>query len=184
MNMLVNNTTAEPTTPIGAGSDTGQIVKETLYWVTATIALGGNLLVCLFFFRNSALLRKPYNVFILSLAVTDFVTAINLFVATAYLVAANSIERPSNHIAAEIFCRIVYSRFLLFTFGTASIYVCLCLTLERWFAVVHPTKYVHAVNIKRALIALAISWILGILACFDNPSLQVGVDSKRVFGTF
>lgn len=173
MNISLTNSTAESFVSRETGADVGQIVKEVLYWLTATIALLGNLLVCLFFCRNHYFLRKPYNVFILSLAVTDFVTAINLFVATSYLVASDSLLRPSNHVAAEIFCRIVYSRFLLFTFGTASIYVCLSLTLERWFAVAHPSKYIYAVNVKRALIALTCSWLIGILACFDNPSLQV-----------
>ena len=70
-------------------------------------------LVILFSIQDRKLLRISYNILILSLAVADILTAINLITNPAF-VLGDEFPYPSNPILSDNFCRVIWSRMLLF----------------------------------------------------------------------
>ena len=54
----------------------GSLMK-TSFGLIASLSFFGNLLLCLVMFRKRAMLQKPYNVLICSLAITDTLTGMN-----------------------------------------------------------------------------------------------------------
>ena len=90
-------------------------------------------LVILFFIQDGKLLRKSYNILILSLAVADILTAIYLITNPAF-VLGDALPYPSNPILSDIFCRVIWSRMLLFQLLVFSAYICLGLVTEWWYA--------------------------------------------------
>ena len=50
---------------------------KTSFGLIATLSFFGNLLLCLVMLRKRAMLQKPYNVLICSLAITDTLTGMN-----------------------------------------------------------------------------------------------------------
>lgn len=100
------------------------------YSVLASIALVGNTLVILVFIQDRKLLRKSYNILILSLAVADVLTAISLITNPAF-VLGDAFPYPTNPILGDIFCRVIWSRTFLFQLVVFSGYICLALVTER-----------------------------------------------------
>ena len=96
-------------------------------------------LVILFSIQDRKLLKKSYNILILSLAVADILTAINLISNPAF-VLGDAFPYPSNPILSDIFCRVIWSPMLLFQLLVFSAYICLGLVTERWYAVIRQFK--------------------------------------------
>lgn len=90
MNLRMNNTTACPLNECpenyslylrrknisSQGREYGSLMK-TSFGLIATLSFFGNLLLCLVMLRKRAMLQKPYNVLICSLAITDTLTGMN-----------------------------------------------------------------------------------------------------------
>ena len=123
--------------------------------IIASLALTGNSLVCLLFWKNRVLLKKSYNVFLLILAITDLVTAVVLLVSSA-LILSGLLPNRDNILANKIFCHGIWSGWILFMLSDASIYICLVLTYKRWCAVVKPLSFTTNFN-KRRLIGTSVA---------------------------
>lgn len=65
-----------------------------------------------------------------------------------------------NDDAATFFCHIIWSGRLPFDMGYISVYTCVALTIERWFAVVKPTTY-RSVKTRHAVYAVVLVWFIG-----------------------
>lgn len=141
---------------------------RTAYIVIAVLAFLGNALVILVFIRDKALLKKTYNILILTLAISDVVTSINLISSPAFIFG-DSFPYPTSHFLSEIFCRLIWTRVILFQLIVFSTYVCLALTAERWYAVVRPLKYSHVFSRKRVLGYIGCVWLLSWLTCASAP---------------
>lgn len=50
------------------------VVMKTSFGIIASLSFFGNLLLCLVIFMKRSMLKKPYNILIASLAVTDMLT--------------------------------------------------------------------------------------------------------------
>ena len=137
---------------------------QTTYSILATIAIIGNTLVILVFIQDKKLLKKSYNMLILSLAIADVLTAIILITNPAF-VLGDAFPYPTNHILSEIFCRVIWSRAFLFQLVVFSVYICLALATERWYAVIKPLKYNSTFNKKRTLIYIFLVWLWSLLLC-------------------
>ena len=137
---------------------------QVTYSVLASIALVGNTLVILVFIQDRKLLRKSYNILILSLAVADVLTAISLITNPAF-VLGDAFPYPTNPILGDIFCRVIWSRTFLFQLVVFSGYICLALVTERWYAVMRPLKYSETFNKKRTLIYIFTVWLWSLVLC-------------------
>ena len=137
---------------------------QTTYSILATIAIIGNTLVILVFIQDKKLLKKSYNMLILSLAIADVLTAIILITNPAF-VLGDAFPYPTNPILSEIFCRVIWSRTFLFQLVVFSAYICLALATERWYAVIKPLKYNSTFNKKRTLIYIFLVWLWSLILC-------------------
>lgn len=139
-------------------------ITTTVFSIIAVVAFLGNLLVIYVFASKSSYLKKPYNIFIFNLAVTDFLTAI-LLVFSRYIYLPPMPEGESSQL---IYCRTISSARILFMVGYISLYTCLALTIERWFAVVKPLMYRSVVKARHAVIVTAVVWTWGLVINFSS----------------
>lgn len=161
---VMSNSTTSPDHP----SEYLGTVKKVCYFIIAILALFGNTLVSLFFFQNrNTLLTKSYYIILLALAITDIVTAIFLFITPAFLFI-DSFPEPTNRVALWIYCKVLWGRLLLFIFGVASVYLILLLTIDRWYAVMKPSKYKTFITRTKVIRGIILSYFLG--ALFIIPS--------------
>ena len=137
---------------------------QTGYSILAIIAFIGNTLVILVFFQDKKLLKKSYNMLILSLAIADVLTAITLITNPAF-VLGDAFPYPTTPVYGEIFCRVIWSRAFLFQLVVFSAYICLALATERWFAVIKPLQYNSTFNKRRTVIYIFLVWLWSLLLC-------------------
>ena len=157
---ISNASTAEPDQPaLGITTFT-----RTTYSILATVAVIGNSLVILVFVWDKKLLKKSYNMLILSLAISDVLTAILLITNPAF-VLGEAFPYPTNHVLGNIFCRVLWSRVFLFQLVVFSAYICMALATERWYAVIKPHKYRETFNQKRTLVYIFLVWLWSVILC-------------------
>ena len=153
-----SNVITSPTPPqTSAVTGISIAARQVTYSIICTIAILGNTLVILVFVWDKKLLKKSYNLLILSLAIADVLTAITLITYPAF-VLGDSFPVPTNSVLGEIFCRVIWSRVFIFQLVVLSVYLCLALTAERWFAIVKPHKYGTFFSKKRIITYVFSSW--------------------------
>ena len=124
----------------------------------------GNMLVILVFVWEKKLLKKSYNMLILSLAIADVLTAF-LLITNPVFVLGDSFPYPTNHVLGDIFCRVIWTRVFLFQLVVFSAYICMALATERWYAVIKPHKYNETFNRKRTLVYIFLVWLWSVILC-------------------
>ena len=154
---------------------------RTSYTILAIVAIIGNSMVILVFFQDKKLLKKSYNMLILSLAIADVLTAITLITNPAF-VLGDAFPYPTNPVLSEIFCRVIWSRVFLFQLVVFSAYICLALATERWFAVIKPLKYNDTFNKKRTLIYIFLVWLWSLILCCTSLFEATFVSSNPLTG--
>lgn len=137
---------------------------RTTYSILATVAILGNTLVILVFVWDKKLLKKSYNMLILSLAISDVLTAFLLITNPAF-VLGDAFPYPTNHVLGDIFCRVIWSRAFLFQLVVFSAYICMALATERWYAIIKPYKYNETFNQKRTLVYIFLVWVWSVILC-------------------
>ena len=166
-NSTVNNST-NSTSSFATNSDISAappgitIFTQVAYSLIASVAFIGNMLVISFFWQDPKLLKKSYNILILSLAIADVLTAICLVTNPAF-VLGDAFPYAENHLLGKISCLVIWSRIFLFQLVTFSAYICLALATERWYAVVKPMKYQSTFNKKNTLLYIASSWVWSLI---------------------
>ena len=118
----------------------------------------GNTLTIMVFVRDKKLLKKSHNVFILCLAIADVLTSILVLTSRGFGLG-DLYPRPTNIVLGEIFCRFFWSRVFIFQLVFFSVYITLLLAIERWVAVVKPSKYQMAFKGKRLTGYIVFCWI-------------------------
>ena len=78
----------------------------------------------------------------------------------------------------EIFCRLISSRFLLYTFGKASVLTVLCLAVDRWVSMVKPIYFRTSFSEKRAIVYLVLIWITSTV-CHLKHVFQNKMNGKK-----
>ena len=87
-----------------------------------------------------------------------FSTGVFLPLTPGYVISISSFPVPSG-LAGEIFCRLLGSRYLLFTMGKVSILKVTCLATERWYCIFRPLTYKHHFTRKRLLLYILAIWV-------------------------
>ena len=133
-----------------------------LEFILGIVGIVGNFLVCVIIWR-AKFLHNFTNYLILSLAVADLVASLslvfNVFVLEAHLVRSV----PENDIAAELYCRLYSSRFVFWTSVTASVFNLVCVTFERFFAIVYPLHYPLYFTGRKVAMMVAGTWSFALL---------------------
>lgn len=131
---------------------------------SAVIALSSiisNFFVCVLFLCKTTWLKRPYKVFLLNLTVTDMTTGI-LMMITPGMIFREPIKIPKSPIFGVLYCKGLWSRWLLFAFGAVSVYTALALTVERWTAICRPFKYKARFASKWLVGYIAVVWAVGL----------------------
>ena len=137
----------------------GGITKiQIVICIISIFAFLGNTLTILVFVRDKKLLKKSYNAFILCLAIADVLTVI-LLITSPRFALGDLIPRPTDPVLGEIYCRTIWSRVFLFQLVFFSIYITLLLTVERWVAIVKPTRYNLIFKGKRLMGYVFFCWL-------------------------
>ncbi|XP_011676596.2 dopamine receptor 1-like [Strongylocentrotus purpuratus] len=126
-----------------------------IFIIIASIA--GNLLVCLSVGLD-AILRKPSNVFIASLAVADLLVAV---LVMPFSLSTNIVHR---NIFSPIFCK-TWISFDVMLCSTSVIHLCV-ISLDRYFHIKEPFKYKRWMTNKLALVISIIVWMFKALCAF------------------
>ena len=127
-----------------------------IYILIGVTGIGGNGLVLFVIYRVPSL-RNITNLFIFNQSLIDFVSSIFLLVCFVTPITA----LPANPILATIVCSLWSSRYLFWGAHKASTTNLLVLTLERYFAVVHPMSYRRQVRRRRAVVVAGLTWVVG-----------------------
>lgn len=88
----------------------------------------------------------------------SFVLGLFLFITPRYVVSQKSFPLLYGK-SGFAFCRVIWSTYVLFCFGKASIGTIMCLAIERWYSIVKPIKYKAAFGHRRLLGYIALIWI-------------------------
>ncbi|XP_071845139.1 5-hydroxytryptamine receptor 1A-like [Apostichopus japonicus] len=155
---------ATPTVPMETGGiDVVTIIIKTLYTCIGILGIGGNGLILAMLIKIPAL-RNTTNLLIGHQSVIDFSSSV-LLLATFLPPPLHDMTElwQMNPALAEIFCKLWVSRLFYWTAIKASTANLVCLTLERYVAVVHPLKYREKLKITEATIICSIIWFVGFL---------------------
>ena len=136
----LSNATTSPTPPQSDEVRGISLTTQVTYSIICTTAILGNTWTIVMFVLERKLLKKTHSVLILTLAIADVLTAINVITSPTY-VLGDAFPTPTNPVLGEIFCRLIWSHSLTFSLVFFSVYIALALTVERWFAVEKPQKY-------------------------------------------
>lgn len=130
--------------------------------VVALIGIAGilcnGLVLVVYFRRRKCSLKSAFDIFIINLAVSDFLAGIFIFSSRFFFQP----QIPENYTSAMIYCYLLWDAFLLFVSMYVSIYACLALTIERWLAIMKPHFY-QKVKPKHAMVAMIFVWIWAFL---------------------
>ena len=142
-------------------------LTQPFFLVTAILSFVGNLLVLLLFLKKRTWLKKAHNCLLFALALQDVLTALCLIIVPPFIVPEGSYGTPQNAFVRELYCRLVWSQYLIFFLGITSIYTCVMLSFERWMAVVKPVYYRKFIQSRSQIAALVIfPWIAAFLIEF------------------
>ena len=159
-----------------------QAVVAVFLTIIAVVALFCNILVVILFLKNRHWLKKVHTCLLLDLAIQDILTAIGLLVLPGFVHTADAYTPPSDSTLSELYCRVLWSRYIPFALAIASVYTCLMLTIDRWSAVLRPMSYRRFSNSRISIWAMLISpWVAGV-ALEISSILNVRVNA--VNGTF
>ncbi|XP_072165946.1 allatostatin-A receptor-like [Diadema setosum] len=125
----------------------------------------GNLLVILVLAgRQTA--RYSMDVFILALAVADFLTSV-------VMIPVPMAQRVPDTITGSLYCKVIFPSYLLWIFIFSSAYILAGMSVERFVAVAYPLHRHHVITKRRVYIFLAIVGILSIPASAHNIKVEV-----------
>lgn len=128
----------------------------------AVIALVGNIFVVILFIKNRKWLKKAHSCLILALATQDILTSIGLLALPSFVQPPDAYVVPSEPTLRKVYCSLVWSQYFPFSLGVASVYTCLMLTIERWFAVVRPLAYRRLAQSPKLIQAIVVvPWLAG-----------------------
>lgn len=130
--------------------------------VISVIALIGNALVVFLIMKKRDWLKKVHSCLLLTLAVQDILTAIGLFVLPGFVQSSKIYDLPQNDVLGQLFCSLIWSRYIPFALAITSVYTCLMLALDRWVAVFRPMSYRQfSVSGKVIAVMVFVPWLAG-----------------------
>lgn len=119
------------------------------------VSIVGNILVAVVVF-NRRYMRKAVNFFIVNMAMSDLLITL-VYMPRVIGILLAGYEWLSAGIAGLVFCKVVY--FIHETSVTVSIFSAVCISGERFLAVIRPFKSLTK-NTKPARYLIALAWII------------------------
>ncbi|XP_063968696.1 QRFP-like peptide receptor [Lytechinus pictus] len=148
---------------------------------TAVVGIIGNLLVIVLLYQRRKQSRAT-DTLIGALAIADFVTSI-------FIIPLPTASRVPLTMLGDVYCRLITSRFLLWSSTSGSIMALTSIAVERYIAVVHPLRCKELLSRRRIRTAIVLSWVLGmtlhtplLYTNFRNPQQECewGFPSREI----
>ncbi|XP_070538693.1 allatostatin-A receptor-like [Ptychodera flava] len=155
--MIVNNTTDIGTDLAdgnAASSTVVDVVLKVIFGVIGSLGIIGNFLVCFIIIHVRSLLNSNTNLLILNQSAIDMVSAI----AFVVLYLGPTIKLPLN-VLGDFICRIWASEYVLWAMFVASTFNLVALTLDRFFAIVHPIKHHNGFSKVKIKAMICCIWV-------------------------
>nr|QQY02479.1 octopamine receptor beta-1R [Cryptocotyle lingua] len=150
----------ERISPVPGTSDyLSQSLKGICFSIIIFAALFGNALVFIAVQRFERLRRVKTNIFLVSLAMADFLVALVVMPFSACMSLMHG-----RWIFGAWFCDVFNANDVLFS--TASILHLCCISMERYIAVNNPLSYERKMTTSKVTLMLTITWILSILISY------------------
>ncbi|XP_033635680.1 adenosine receptor A2a-like [Asterias rubens] len=130
------------------GAFEDQVWLRAVYGIIAVLGITGNFLV-MFTVARVPSLQNLTNMFIVSLAVCDFI--VSVFLIPLHLGFVIPVPKG---FGGELLCRLLLSKFPLWASFVSSVLSLTCVTLERYFSIVHPLRYEIMSNLHKSAMAM------------------------------
>ena len=85
-------------------------------------------------------------------------TGIFIPLTPGFVISIDSFPVPRG-LAGEIFCRVLGSKYALFTLGKISILKVMCLAIDRWYCIFRPIMYKRYFTRKRVFLYILVIWV-------------------------
>ncbi|XP_030057210.1 G-protein coupled receptor 183 [Microcaecilia unicolor] len=157
MTTLQQNNSVNQTCNLYAHRDTAKILMPLHYSLVCIIGLLGNGLALAVIHQNKRKINST-TLYSINLVLSDILFTTALPTRIAYY--ALGFHWPFG----EAFCRI--TAFIFYTNTYAGVYFMTCLSIDRFFAVVHPFRYNKIRKIRCAVYLCSFVWILVLLQTF------------------
>lgn len=132
------------------------VLEAGFFALLLSLCFAGNSTTLLIMFLNRRMRVIPTDMFVASLAISDFFLAA-LFSFSGFVVLSTS-QWPLNN----TFCQ--YQGYMAITLATASIQTSSCMAVNRYFQIVSPQKYRRYFNRKRTILIIVTSWLYSLCA--------------------
>ena len=139
------------------------------------LALGGNLIVFIAFYRSSNL-QSVTNLFIVALAVTDILVASISIPIWLYFQLSGALPQTSSSAQENTLYQMWKSLDILFS--TASIMNLCIISVDRFIAIVSPLKYFTIMTTERAIKSLVLIWL------YSGGIASLGVVRWKFYASF
>ncbi|XP_022086337.1 allatostatin-A receptor-like [Acanthaster planci] len=140
----------------GVGGIENSIPVRITYTIIACLGIAGNFIV-IFALIKVPSLRNCTSYFIIHLAATDLITSI--WVIPFHMLSV--VPHIPEGLGGELVCRLFLSKYPLWVTIFASVYSMVCVTMERFFAVVYPLKYKALYTTSRIVPMIVSCWLVG-----------------------
>lgn len=135
------------------------IILEIIHVVIAFLGIFGNGIV-IFALIRVKYLKSFTNVLVTNQSAIDLVSSVMFF-------ALYVLPRPELPLGSDTFslfvCKFWLSEYPLWAFSVSSTVNLVCLTLDRYFAVIHPVIYRNKFSIGRGKLLCILPWVIGLL---------------------
>lgn len=139
-----------------------QVSITTVFSVLLLVGVIGNILSCLVIITNRSM-RTPMNYLILNLALADITVV--LFIAPRFILI-HSFDHPHG-LVGSIICKLFTGGNFNWIGGSASVFSLVAVSVERYFAVVHPYASSGKLTIKKVKYVIVACWLQAVI--FNLP---------------
>ena len=148
-----------------------QITLTTFFCFLVLVGVAGNTLSCLVIITNRAM-RTPMNYLILNLAMADIMVV--LFTAPRFILA-HAFNHPDGLLGSFV-CKLFTGGNFSWLGGSASVFSLVAISVERYFAVIHPYGTRGKLTMKKVKYVIAGCWLLAVV--FNLP-LFIFIDYNK-----
>ncbi|EDV25628.1 uncharacterized protein TRIADDRAFT_55924 [Trichoplax adhaerens] len=139
-----------------------------IYAVIGSSAIIGNVFVIALNVIHRPMLRQIPNKFVVSLAASDAISGVIIFIMPGYALPVDRYFYPKDIFIGSFFCSLIDSSVLFFTSGFISVYTIAIISLERWYAVSRPFLYKRIFTKNRARFCIACIWLFVPITLIDG----------------
>lgn len=138
--------------------DSFTVVLTTLFSISFIINITGNTLISYTILRIKTL-RTPINMLMLNLSVADL--TVGIFMAPRFIFI-HSFSHPSGK-SGSMLCTFLTGGTLMWCGAVASFFTLLYISVQRYYAIVHPLSFKGRLSMPRVKKVVIVSWLFAFL---------------------